>query len=378
MSNFDERAAGVPFGSNDVRLSLREWAVAVAIAGAVLYLAPRLWERAERFEPAPDARIPYSLGNDYWMFGRWSALACAERKDLVIGDSVVWGHYVRSDQTLSHHLNALAGRALFANLGVDGIHPAALSGLIEEYGGAISGRNVILHLNLLWTSSEKHDLQTTKEFSFNHPDLVPQFFPRIPCYRRSTSEKLDVVIGRQLPFAAWATHLRIAYFGGADIPSWTLEHPYADPLRRITLELPSPDEPPSPAPVAKPWTEQDLARFDAQWVDLGTSIQWRFFRRAVEILQRKRNRVFVLVGPFNEHMLTPGSLEVYNLRKDEVEAWLKGRDIPYFMPAALPSDQYADASHPLSEGYAMLARRLFESEAFRRFQGSVAVEEGSR
>ena len=378
MSSFDERQAGVPFGSNDVRLSLHEWAVAAAIAGVVLCLAPRLWERVERFEPSPDARIPYSLGNDYWMYGRWSSMACAEGKVLVIGDSVVWGHYVRSDQTLSHHLGALAGGAQFANLGVDGIHPAALSGLIEQHGGAISDREVILHLNLLWTSSERHDLQTTKEFSFNHPDLVPQFFPRIPCYRRSTSERLDVVIGRRLPFVAWAKHLRIACFGGADLPSWTLEHPYADPLARLTLELPSPDEPPSPAPIAKPWTEQGLARFDAAWVELGTSIQWRFFQRAVEILQRRRNRVFVLVGPFNEHMLTPGSLEVYNLRKVQVEAWLKGREIPHFVPAALPSEQYADASHPLSEGYAMLARQLFENEAFRRFHGAKAGEEVSR
>lgn len=378
MSSFDGRAADVPFGSSGVRLTLREWAVAAAIAGAVLWLAPRLWEKAERSEPGPDARIPYSLANDYWMFGRWSALACAEGKDLVIGDSVVWGHYVRSDETLSHHLNALAGGAPFANLGVDGIHPAALSGLIEHHGGAISGRKVLLHCNLLWTSSEKHDLRTTKEFSFNHPDLVPQFFPRIPCYRRSTSERLDVVIGRRLPFVAWAKHLRLAYFGGADIPSWTLENPYADPLQRITLELPSPDETPSPPPIAKPWTEQGIARFGPQWVDLGTSIQWRFFRRAVEILRRRGNRVFVLVGPFNEHMLTPESLEVYNLRKAEVEAWLKGRDIPNFVPAALPSQQYADASHPLSEGYAMLSQQLFDSEAFRRFHGSKGGEEGSR
>jgi hypothetical protein len=34
----------------------------------------------------------------------------------------------------------------------------------------------------------------------------------------------------------------------------------------------------------------------------------------------------------------------------------------------LPSDHYADASHPLAKGYALLARRLWESPAFAAFR----------
>jgi hypothetical protein len=34
------------------------------------------------------------------------------------------------------------------------------------------------------------------------------------------------------------------------------------------------------------------------------------------------------------------------------------------MPPTLPSELYADASHPLDEGYAMLAKQLFENDSF--------------
>ena len=45
----------------------RQWAVAAAILAAVFVFTPVLWERAEPLEPGLDARVPYSLGNDYWM-----------------------------------------------------------------------------------------------------------------------------------------------------------------------------------------------------------------------------------------------------------------------------------------------------------------------
>ena len=367
MSAKERSATEVPdaeFGANDVRLSPREWGLAVAIMAAFVWLVPVAWQKFEPLKLGVDHRMPYSLGNDYWLYSRVARTACAEGRTPVIGDSVVWGHYVSGDQTLTHYLNELAGEDRFANLGVDGIHPAAMAGLMAYYGRAISNRNVVLHCNLLWISSARQDLQTRKEFSFNHPDLVPQFVPKIPCYRRPVSERLGTVIGRRLPFIAWARHVRVAYFAGSDLPSWTFEHPYEDPLRQITLECRSPDEPPSPKPTAEPWTEKGIAKFDARWVELGTSIQWLSLRRTLDILQRRRNRVVVLLGPLNEHMLTQRSLAVYRQRRAAVEVWLKQEGIPYAAPAALPSEQYADASHPLSEGYAFLARQLFGDEAF--------------
>jgi len=359
--------AEVPFGANAVRLSPGEWAIALGLTCALVYLIPTVWGRIEPFEAGPDYRLPYRLSNDYWMAARWFRQAASGEKTMVLGDSAIWGHYVGKDETLSHYLGELAGGETFANLGVDGIHPAALAGLVEHYGGDISDRDVILNCNLLWMSSKRHDLRVKKEFSFNHPSLVPQFFPRIPCYRESLSGRIGIAVEREIPFLGWANHLRVAYFENSDLAMWTIEHPGANPAGAVTLELPSPDEPPSPEPVAEPWTAKGIPKFNPSWVELATSFQWSSFQRTIEILRRRGNRVFVLVGPFNEHMLTEESLEVYEARKREAEAWFREQDIPYAIPAALASEQYADASHPLSEGYRSLAEWLWENEAFVSF-----------
>jgi hypothetical protein len=68
----------------------------------------------------------------------------------------------------------LAGGPRVVNLGVDGVHPVALAGLVEHYGHEIRGRKVLLHCNLLWMSSPEADLQGGKERSINHPALIPQ------------------------------------------------------------------------------------------------------------------------------------------------------------------------------------------------------------
>ena len=65
--------------------------------------------------------------------------------------------------------------------------------------------------------------------------------------------------------------------------------------------------------------------------------------------------MFVLVGPFNEHILKGKSIETYRQIKSEIETWLQQNNVPYYIPVALPSRMYCDASHPLSEGYAELA-----------------------
>ncbi len=366
--NATAEAPDFPFGSNDVRLSPGEWLVAAVIASALLYFVPVLWERIEPLRAGADYRIPYPLGNDYWTYGRYCGEACRQQKTLVLGDSVVWGHYVKNDETLSHYLNELTGEARFANLGVDGIHPAALSGLVAHYGRDISDRDVILHANLLWVSSERHDLQVTKEFAFNHPTLVPQLFPRIPCYKASLEERIGISVGRELPLLGWTDHLRIAYYDGSDLPMWTIEHPYANPasvFNKKTLELPSPE--PSPEATAEPWTARGIPPYNPPWVPLETSFQWGRFQRTIETLRRRENRVFVVVGPFNEHMLTDESRTIYQKRKQEAAAWLRENRIPHAVPPALPSQLYADASHPLAEGYRTLAEQLLAEESFVRF-----------
>jgi len=363
-----EEDGHVPFGSNAVRLRPRQWLLVAAVLAVLIYSIPVLWTRIERLDAGPDYRVPYRLSHDYWHVGRYFGRVAAEDKTLVLGDSVVWGHYVSTKETLSHYLNELAGDARFANLGIDGIHPAAMAGLVEHYGTDIAGKRVLLHLNLLWMSSRRHDLTSGKESALNHPKLVAQFYPAVPDYRASLSERIGIVVGRNVSFFGWVDHLRIAYFDDTDLARWTLDHPRDNPVGAVTLELPSPDEPPSPKPVAQPWTATGMRPFNPPWVELETSLQWRSFRRTVEVLRSRGNTVFVLVGPFNEHMLGPESLATYRKRVRQAVEWLKEQGIPHCAPPALPTEYYADASHPLAEGYGLLAEQLMEDEAFVRFQ----------
>jgi len=369
----------VPFSSNYVRLSAREWVVVIVIVGALFCFGPILWELAEKFEPEPDYRLPYQLSDDYWLYKRYCRWACSRDKTLLIGDSVIWGHYVPKDNTLSHYLNKIAGRAHFANLGVDGIHPVALAGLLKYYGSPITGKKVILHFNPLWLSSSKHDLQIEKEFNFDHPKLAPQFFPNIPCYKASYSKRISAVIGRIVPFASFTSHLNKTYFNSLDLSAWTVEHPYKNPLTAITLEFSTSEHYNQNEHV--PWYEKGIAESDIPWVALETSFQWRFFQRSVEMLRKRGNRVFVLVGPFNEHMLKGKSIDTYRKIKSQIESWLKQNNVPYYAPTTLPSQLYSDASHPLSDGYAMLARNLFENDSFRKLvigNGATGQSNGAR
>ncbi len=353
----------VPFSSNCVRLSGYEWIFVGIVAMTLFCFGPALWERMEKFELEPDYRLGYELSNDYWLYSRYCRWACSQYEILVIGDSVIWGHYVPQPNTLSHYLNEITDRDQFANLGVDGIHPVALAGLLKYYGHNISNKKVVLHFNPLWMSSKKHDLQTEKEFRFNHPKLVPQFIPNIPCYKDPYSKRISTAVERYVPFLSWTSHLKIAYFGNMDLPRWTMEHPYENPASAVTLRLHTSAN--NSQNEHTSWAERGTAKIDFQWVELESSLQWKFFQRSVKLLKARGNRVFVLVGPFNEHMLKGQSIEIYRKMKSKIEDWLQQNNIAYYMPATLPSEWYVDASHPMSEGYAMLAKQLFENESFR-------------
>ena len=348
----------VPFSSNCVRLSGYECIFVGIVALTLFCFGPTLWERMEKFEPEPDFRLGYELSNDYWLYNRYCRWATSKYETLVIGDSVIWGHHVSQNNTLSHYLNQMIGRDQFANLGVDGIHPVALAGLLKYYGHDISDKKVILHFNPLWMSSEKSDLQSKKEFRFNHPKLVPQFIPNIPCYKDPYSKRISTAVERYAPFLSWTSHLKIAYFENMDLPTWTLEHPYENPINAAT-QLNAGFE------NQVPWSERGITKEDFPWVKLETSLQWKFFQRSVELLKERGNSVFVLVGPFNEHMLKGESVEIYREMKSKIKVWLQQNNIACYMPQTLPSEWYVDASHPMSEGYAMLAKQLFENESFR-------------
>jgi len=346
--------------SNAIRLSGREWLGLGVFMAAVFVLVPVLWRRAEKLEMGPDYRIPFALSNDHWLWGRLAAQAAATHDTLILGDSVVWGVYVKPGETLSHYLNAAEGTDRYANLGLNGAQPVSLAGLIEHYGTEIRGKRVLLQCNPLWMSSPKRDLREKEEMDFNHSELAPQFSPWIPCYHKSISDRIDRVIDRSVDFRGWSLHLQNACYGenGApqSIPDWILEHPYENPLKVVTGKLPQPDDQGQQEAIS--WVQHGISKENMPWVDLAGSIQWHSFLRAVDLLQQRGNTVLVLVGPFNEHLLKDPSREKYAALKRDIEAGLREKGVAYIAPDPLPSEQYGDASHPLSAGYALLAQEL--------------------
>ncbi len=361
---------------NEVRLGAVQWALVCGLVALAATLTPRAWKRIERFDPGPDYRLPYALSRDYWLYERRLGQLGDPPPVIVLGDSVVWGEYVRPDGTLSHFLNREAGgRETFINGGVDGLYPLALEGLIRYYGGPLRGRRILLHCNLLWLSSPRADLQEATEGNLDHPRLVPQFFPRIPSYRADASERIGAIVEREVGFLSWAEHLQIAYYGGLNLAEWTLagdggeppRHPnaYRNPLAPILLGIPgAPPNDPKRGPQSRrhrPWTATGDGPTPFDWVALDRSLQWAAFQRLVQLLRERGNDVRVVVGPFNECMVTPENRGAYRGVRDGVAAWLTGQRIANLEPEPLPSALYADASHPLTEGYRLLAERLYRS-----------------
>jgi hypothetical protein len=365
-------AAEEPFSSNEMRLDTRQWLVALAVAVLAMLLAPPLWERIERFDTGPDYRMPYSLSKDYWLYARRLRQVCDPNRVIVLGDSVIWGEYVLRDGTLPHFLDREAGEPnCFINAGVNGMFPLALEGLVGHYAPSLRGQRVMLHWNALWMTSAKADLSVDEEEPFNHSRLVPQFWPRIPCYKADANERLSALVEQRLGFAAWVSHLQNAYFGQKGILNWTLENPVGIPLSQFRCRVPSAardDAKRGPkSPRHKPWFAGGANKTRFDWVAPDSSLQWRAFQRLVGILRERGNDVLVVLGPFNEHLMADESRRAYRKFRDETAAWLSRNQIPHLTPELLPSALYADASHPLTEGYELLARNIYRDGTFQKW-----------
>jgi hypothetical protein len=144
---------------NEMRLNVRQCALALGLILLAVFLTPRIWKDVERFDTGPDYRLPYGLSKDYWLYQRRLEDKIDPRSIVLLGDSVVWGEYVLPDGTWSHFLNEQIGQAdKFVNGGVNGLFPLALEGLVDHYGRALRNRKVILHWKFLWLSSPQADL----------------------------------------------------------------------------------------------------------------------------------------------------------------------------------------------------------------------------
>ena len=370
----------VPFGANEVRLSFWQWLAVSLLVVLVALSVPLLWEKLERFDTGPDYRIPYQLSKDYWLYGRRLRQATDPNRIVVLGDSVTWGEYVLPDGTLSHFLNQESGeKTQFVNGGVNGLFPLALEGLIDHYGKSLRHRKVIVHCNVLWMTSPKADLSTDKEERFNHADLVPQFSPRIPCYKADANARLSAVVERNVRFLEWINHLQNAYFDQKSILNWTLADDGSDPPRypnawknpfaQITFTVPpepavDPERGPK-SPRHKPWSTTGEGSTRFEWVPLDRSLQWAAFQRLVKLLQSRDNDVLVVVGPFNQHIMAPENRPAFRQLRDGIADWLEKNHVAHVVPEVLPNALYADASHPLTEGYQLLAKRLSSDSTFQ-------------
>ena len=87
----------------------------------------------------------------------------------------------------------------------------------------------------------------------------------------------------------------------------------------------------------------------------------------VRTLQTRGNDVMVVLGPFNEHMLAEENRATYRQIRDAVASWLTTNKVPHVVPETLPSLLYADASHPLTQGYELLAKQIYQGEAFQKW-----------
>jgi hypothetical protein len=349
------------FSSNAIRLQVREWLITAGIIILIAVAFPPVWRSLEGFSLPVDYRVSYEFSEDYWLYKHYCRSECDQAKTMVIGDSVVWGHYVGRDQTLSHYLNELAGEEQFVNLGLDGTHPMALYGLVRHYGRAIKGEKVILHLNLLWLSSQEADLQTDKEFQFNHPRLVPQFRPWIPCYTEQVSGRVGIVLERFMPLFQIVQHLQISSFDSTNLQLWTVENPYSNPFSRIKIRSIGRNEEREGdnQSGAQPKDTRTQILQSLPWVEFEKSLQWWAFQHLLELLMSRDNDVFVVVGPMNEHVLNPDSLQQYSELLFKAERYLELMNVRYLRLPLLPSHLYADTSHPISQGYALLAEHIW-------------------
>src|SRR5262249_52489804 len=142
-----------------------------------------------------------------------------------------------------------------------------------------------------------------------------------------------------------------------------------DPLKQPLQGEPAFDPQRGPAsPRHKGWNSDGKAMpAEFEWVPLDRSLQWAAFQRLISLLRERGNDVLVIVGPSNEHMTAPQQRQANEKMREPTAQKLPRQQATVIVPPTLPGDLYADASHPLTDGYAMLAKFLFENDAFKNW-----------
>lgn len=307
-----------------------------------------------------DYRIPYSMGEDYFLYKMYSKQIASGKTIPVIGDSVIWGHYTGKSETLIAQLNRLDTKTKFTNMGLDGIHPAAMNGLINLYSAKFKDRKIIVGVNLLWMSSPRHDLTGPANSEINHKLLLSQIYPEIPSYRPSLEEKISALITRSIPLFSWIDHIKITRFAEKSFYLWTMENPHESIFKYFSCNNEESKVPEGMQPGKM--QEQNI-----EWVTTDKSLQWKFMIDTLSSLKDDGNDVAALITPFNTFMMTEKSRKQYYAILAEMEWILREKGITPVIPSALEKKYFADSSHPTAEGYKLIAEDMMKNREFLEF-----------
>lgn len=341
-----------------LELSLREWLLVALLVTLLLAVAPHIPFRGRAPVVERDYRIPYALSTRYDLYRRYTTLAAAQFPTLLLGDSVVWGQCARRHDTLAHHLNELVKQPRFANAGLDGMHPVALAELLEYHAPAISNTRVILQFDPLWLMQEGPSSPHTRDVLYNRPNLIPRLAAHFTGPFKEAASLSWSHVMKNSPLKDWGERLADTR---VDFLAWSLDHPYESPLQAISSALP-PSEDSHPQRLI-PWDQIPSAMVVTRFDPLSDDLQWNAFLRIIALLQSRGNEILVLLGPMNEHMMAPQTLEPYLRLKTGMADQLRAKGVRFFAPSVLPSLHYADICHPLGAGYAELARELLQKES---------------
>lgn len=352
--------SGTDPGAERLALDLtpRDWRVVGLLVALLIGIAPAIPFRPAEPKIELDYRIPYALSSRYDLYRRYTSLAADQFPSLIVGDSVVWGQCSRRDQTLSHHLNELTKQPRFANAGLDGMHPIALAELLEYHAPAIAKKRVLLQFDPLWLIVKNPSDKSRKNYLFNRPDLIPRLAARFKAPFKQAIAAAWSRLYSTGPLKDWTTRLADTR---VDFLAWSLDHPYESPLKAISAALPPSED--SKYQVLVPWTrvENDLLR--DFWGDPDTHPEWLAFERLIGLLESRDNKILVVLGPMNEHMMASVMRASYLSLRAKLAKRLEARGVATFTPSLLPSDTYADICHPLAPGYELMAKELLQRES---------------
>ena len=124
-----------------MRLSPRQWLAALAIILGCAWGIRGSGSSSSDSTPGPTTASPTQLSKDYWLYQRRLERIADPATVPVLGDSVVWGEYVRPDGTLPHFLEPgdRPARSLRQLRRQRPVPAGAWKGSCEHYGRRLRG-----------------------------------------------------------------------------------------------------------------------------------------------------------------------------------------------------------------------------------------------